>query len=114
MNLSWLCLLVALVLFSCNKKNNNKGDVCGVDNPITELHWLKQKVDAYREENLTGQVMEIQANGRQYLNVQLMISSCFMCDLYTCGGRKLKHPDDADEIADIMQNLERSKVVASF
>ena len=92
MKISALLLFGFLFLFSC-KKNKTSIDIaaCGVNNPVTELSWLKdliKKAKDTHEENITT-VTLFEWNGKSVFNYYVSYCSCSGCVNYYCDGTKL-------------------------
>jgi hypothetical protein len=114
-SLSLVLFTVATLTICCKKSNtSNPNDVCGVKNPLSDLPWLKQKIDDLRAESLSGQVRRYRYNGEDVISIQAWIQSCYPCTLYTCSGRVLTQNDNPDVIQAVMNNLDELVVIGEF
>jgi hypothetical protein len=112
-----LCFIffIALSATDCKKNTAPAGeDACGVKDPVSNLPWLKEKVDSLRAESLGGQVRRYRHNGQDIISIHAWIQSCYPCNLYTCFGQPLTQNNDGPVIQAIMDNLDDLKVIAEF
>lgn len=115
MRFSYIFVTLLILGLACKKQANNPANVCGVKDPINNLLWLKIKVDELKSQQPSpGEVMAIRLEGQDFLNVRLMIQSCYPCGLYTCSGKPLSYEQDSLVIKKIMNNLNDLKVIATF
>lgn len=83
-------LLVLFLAGSCKDKAPKLSvvEACGVEDPIHNLDWLKNKIDTARA-NKTEQFLKvtlINVDGKQIINYQLEYMACLGCYAYNCDG----------------------------
>jgi hypothetical protein len=83
---------VACVMISCKKENNAQEQVCNVDNPLTDLEWLRQRVAGFASNPLTHIRISQCTYGTN--ETGFLIEPCvgcpdFGCELVNCEGSLL-------------------------
>src|SRR5688572_29612974 len=112
---TFMIIVIALSATECKKNTAPAGqDVCGVQNPINNIPWLKEKVASLRSQSLGGQVRRYSHNGQDIISIHTWIQSCYPCNLYTCFGQPLTQNNDGPVIQAIMDNMDELKVIAEF
>jgi outer membrane murein-binding lipoprotein Lpp len=93
MKLYCFILPAVLLLAGCHKNKTASVKACGVDNPAAHIPWLKQTIDSIRQKQYAADVTLIRYEGQDYINVQLLYQSCYLCHISTCDGRPLGNED---------------------
>lgn len=104
-------IFLAVAIISC-KKNNRSNVACGKKDPVNEIEWLRKTVDSLKEAKQPGAVMVLKQNGRDYINIQLAIWSCYPCGIHTCDGSRL----DFEKDSTLIRSLQTGKfeTIANF
>ncbi len=80
---------------SCSQKECPKETVCNVNNPLTDLSWLKELVNSYNDDVKAGYKRHIQIYQCSYKNgTGFLVDDCVGCSdpsfvLYNCEGLTL-------------------------
>jgi hypothetical protein len=79
-----ILILIAIFLFSCEKKNNNKEN-CYKDNPKDELIWLNELIEGYSISTaiITPSIIEYSFNDCTYFTVE---KADEINKIYNCSG----------------------------
>jgi hypothetical protein len=95
MKASVLFFVLALAAISC--KDKDEPAICGVDDPVNELEWLKAKIAELDNSELSRKyfyVVQADYNGQVIFYVN---NCCPMCSTvilyYDCAGNELKSVD---------------------
>ena len=105
MKLMYCIFAISLLAAACTKEKRNV-TACGVEDPVTNLPWLKHTIDSVVALKQAGNVSLINYNGQDYINVQQNLLSCWPCGLHTCAGKRLTYPGDSLLISNIAKNAQ--------
>jgi hypothetical protein len=99
----------------CKKSNNADGSrVCGIDNPMQNLSWLREKVESLKAESLGGQVKRYRYEGQDIISIQAWVQSCYPCSLYTCFGQPLSPQTHQEVFESVVNNTSNFELVGEF
>ena len=90
-----LLSLLCFALFSCKDKDE-PNTICGVNNPATDLAWLKAQVDDIQKSDLHKYfyISKADYNGTVVFTID---NCCPMCNtyrpVYHCDGTEIMNPD---------------------
>ena len=102
--LSWL-LSLAVLLAGCEKEENGPGKVCGDNNAVQNLPWLKDWIQQAQTPIGRGCLEAIYLTtfqGEPLFYFYSPCSSCIACHLYDCEGNlvQLTSPEEIQEFFD--------------
>jgi hypothetical protein len=87
-----ILLILAGSVSSCSKKESPKEPVCNVNNPLTDLPWLKERVNDYNEDAKAGNKRHAQIyqctykDGTGFLVDDIVGSPDAALQLFNCEG----------------------------
>jgi hypothetical protein len=90
--------LVVLGFVSCrNDTLSSRFSACGVDDPVRNLSWLKEKIEANPDQSKQLTVRMFDYKGTTYFDWSLLVMSCMTCAVYDCEGNLLRFGEVYDE-----------------
>ena len=101
--------ILTLSVIAC-KKDQRPVKACGVEDPVKNLQWLKQKADSLKANTMGGRIMLFTYEGQDYFAVSLTPLSCAYCFWFSCDGTQINGPDDTTLINTVTIKGERKTV----
>jgi hypothetical protein len=106
----FLILLLGSFLALCSKRDDDK--ICGCNDPLNELLWLKSLVDTMTVDSIYyGSVIYYETyNSKPVFYILTLFRNCILCDTFYCDGTRVEflNPEDALNFGNKMK---RNKIV---
>lgn len=82
----FLLAFVAITLSLACKRKKEHISICGKENPMETISWLKTKITDYKNQHYTGTLYTKISEDTTYVGIQRDVMSCYVCEIYTCDG----------------------------
>lgn len=85
----FLLAFVAITLLLACKRKKEHISICGKENPMENISWLKTKITDYKNRHYTGTLYTKVSKDTTFVGIQLDMMSCYVCEIYTCDGTSI-------------------------
>jgi hypothetical protein len=93
-------LLVLFVIIAASCKDDKAPDVCGVNDPVTELQWLQDKIAEIKNSEFSSKYFYVAQADYKGSVVFYVNNCCPMCSTvliyYDCSGNQVESVDTSE------------------
>jgi hypothetical protein len=107
----FLLLFLGCLLLLCSKPSDDN-KICGYNDPVNELPWLKSLVDTMAiDGKYYGTVIYYETyNLKSVFYIQTLFRNCILCDTFYCDGTRVEFLNSEDALK-FGNNMKKNKII---